>query len=135
MIGTGKTDYAGILIASKKLGSVDTHLNLSYTLVGQPVGTQLSNVVGGALAAMLPIGHRFRVFSEVLATTSTGGGGGDVPQGPGGTPIVAEAAGEELVGTLGVGVYLHPKWFLSLGVSYDNMHALLWRPGITFRSK
>ena len=130
LIGTGKTDYAGILIASKKLGSVDTHLNLSYTIVGQPAGTKLSNVVGGAFAAMVPIGHRFRAFSEFLATTSTGGGEGDV-----GMPVVAEAAGQELVGTLGVGMYVHPKWFLSLGVSYDNLHAVLWRPGITFRTK
>ena len=131
LIGTGKADYAGILISSKRFGNVDTHLNLSYTLVGQPEGTHLSNVVGGALAAMLPIGHRFRVFSEILATTSTGGGEGDVT----GAPIVAEAAGEELVGTLGVGMYVHPKWFLSLSVSYDNLHAVLWRPGITFRTK
>ena len=131
LIGTGKADYAGILIASKKLGHVDTHFNLSYTLVGQPEGTKLSNVVGGAFAAMVPIGHPFRVYSEVLATTSTGGGEGDVT----GTPIVAEAAGEELVGTPGLGMYVHPKWFLSLGVSYDNLHAVLWRPGITFRSK
>ena len=42
LIGTGKTDYAGILIASKKLGRVDTHLNLSYTFVGQPAGTKRS---------------------------------------------------------------------------------------------
>ena len=38
LIGTGRADYAGILIASRKFGDVDTHLNLSYTFVGQPVG-------------------------------------------------------------------------------------------------
>ena len=93
LIGTGKADYAGILISSKRFGHVDTHLNLSYTLVGQPEGTHLSNIVGGALAAMLPIGRRFRVCSEVLATTSTGGGEGDVTGGP----IVAEAADRKSV--------------------------------------
>ena len=134
LIGTRKTDYAAIFIASKKFGNVDTHLNLSYTLVGQPAGTKLSNVVGGALAAMVPIGHRFRAYSEVLATTSTGGGEGDVLPVTG-APLVAEAAGQAFVGTLGVGMYIHAKWFLSLGVSYDNLHAVLWRPGITFRSK
>src|SRR5258708_34347247 len=56
LIGTGKTDYAGILIASRKFGNVDTHLNLSYTFVGQPARASLSNVVGGALAAMVPLG-------------------------------------------------------------------------------
>lgn len=134
LIGTGKTDFAGILIASKKFGSVDTHFNLSYTIVGQPTGAQLSNIVGGAIAVVVPVGHRLRAFSEVLASTSTGGGEGDAPIGlP--SIIVPEAAGEELVGTVGVGLYLGPKWFLSLGVSYDNTHAVLWRPGITFRSR
>ena len=37
--------------------------------------------------------------------------------------------------TGGESLYLGPKWFLSLGVSYDNTHAVLWRPGITFRSR
>jgi hypothetical protein len=134
LIGTGKTDYAGILIASKKLGNLDTHVNLSYTFVGQPAGAKLSNVVGGALAAMVPVGRRFRAYGEVLATTSTGGGEGDAPPGAG-TPIVPEAAGQELVGTVGLGMYVYPRWFVSLGVSYDNTHAILWRPGITFRSK
>ena len=71
---------------------------------------------------------------EVLATTSTGGGEGDGTSLPG-SPVVPEAAGQELVGTVGIGVYVRPRWFLPLGVSYDNTHAVLFRPGITFRSK
>jgi hypothetical protein len=47
----------------------------------------------------------------------------------------AAAAGQEFVGTVGLGIYLSPRWFLSLGVSYDNNHAILWRPGLSFRSK
>lgn len=134
LIGTGKTDYAGILIASKRLGNVDTHLNLSYTFVGQPAGAKLTNVVGGALAAVVPMGRRFRAYSEVLATTSTGGGEGDaLPAAV--LPNAPEAAGQQFVGTVGLGMYIRPKWFVSLGVSYDNTHAILWRPGITFRSK
>jgi hypothetical protein len=82
LIGTGKTE-AGILIASKKLGKVDAQLNLSYTVVGQPAGARLSNVVGGALAAMMPIGGRFRAYGEFLASTSTGGGRGRRPAGDG----------------------------------------------------
>ena len=132
LIGTGQTDLAGFVIASKRFGRVDTHLNLSYTFVGQPAGTSLGNTVGGSLAAMATISPRFRVYGEVLASTSTGGGEGDTTLG---TPVVPEAAGQELVGTIGLGVYVHPKWFLSLSVSYDNLHAILWRPGITFRSK
>ena len=134
LIGTGRTDFAGILIASKRLGNVDTHLNLVYTFVGQPNGAALSNTVGGAVAVMVPLARRFRAYSEFLATTSAGGGEGDTLPIPT-TSIVPEAAGQEFVGTVGVGVYLNPKWFLSFGVSYDNTHAVLFRPGITFRSK
>jgi hypothetical protein len=83
---------------------------------------------------MVPIGRRFRAYGEVLGTTSTGGGEGDALPGAG-LAIVPEAAGQELVGTVGLGMYIHPRWFVSLGVSYDNTHAILWRPGITFRSK
>ena len=131
LIGTGKTDVAAILIASKKLGPADLHLNLNYTFVGQPAGAKLSNTVGGAVAMMVPLSRRLRVYGEVLAITSAGGGEGDA------LPLSSapEAAGQELVGTLGLGYYVRPKWFLSLGVSYDNTHAVLFRPGITFRSK
>ncbi len=47
---------------------------------------------------------------------------------------MAEGATLHLIGTLGAGVYLTPKLFLSLG-SDDNTRAVLSRPGITFRSK
>ncbi len=133
LIGTGKTDVAGILIASKRLGAVDTHANVSYTVVGQPAGLALSNIVGGAFAAQIPLGRRMQAFAEALASTSTGAGEGEGR--PAGTAIVAEAAGQELVGTVGAGVYIHPKVFLSFGISYDNNGAVLFRPGITFRSR
>jgi hypothetical protein len=132
LIGTGKTDWAAILIASKKLGAADLHLNLNYTFVGKPAGANLSNTVGGAVAAMVPLSRRARAYGEVLAITSAGGGEAAVSLT--GAPI-PEAAGQELVGTLGLGFYVRPKWFLSFGVSYDNTHAVLFRPGITFRSK
>jgi hypothetical protein len=134
LIGTGRTDFAGILIASKRIGNVDTHLNLVYTFIGRPSGAALSNTVGGAAAVMVPVGRRFRAFSEVLAFTSAGGGEGATLPIPG-SSIVPEAAGQEFVGTAGVGMYIKPRWFLSFGVSYDNTHAVLFRPGITFRSK
>jgi hypothetical protein len=70
LIGTGKTDLAGIPIASKRIGNVDTHLNLVYTFVGQPAGASLSNTVGGAAAVMVPFGRRFRPYSEFLAATA-----------------------------------------------------------------
>ena len=62
------------------------------------------------------------------------GGGLEAPVSPTGT-VPPEASGEQVVGTIGAGVYLNPKLFLSLEVSYDNNHAVLFRPGTTFRSK
>jgi len=47
LIGTGKTDYAGYLIASKRVGRTDLHFNLSYAAVGQ------ANGEGNALHALL----------------------------------------------------------------------------------
>ena len=139
LIGTGEPDYAAYLIASKRFGRLDTHFNLTYTFVGQPPGpevngSKLSNTIGGALAGMYTVGERFRIYAEVLATTSASGGGAEAPVSPTGT-LPPEAAGEEIVGTIGAGFYLRPKLFISLGVSYDNNHAVLFRPGITFRSK
>jgi hypothetical protein len=83
---------------------------------------------------MYTLGKRFRIYSEVLATTSASGGGPEAPASSTGT-LPPEAAGEEIAGTIGAGVYFSPKLFLSLGVSYDSNHAVLFRPGITFRSK
>jgi hypothetical protein len=45
---------------------------------------------------------------------------------------VPEAAGNVLVGTLGAGKALGAA-LLYLAVSYDNSHAVLFRPGLTVR--
>ena len=48
------------------------------------------------------------------------------------TIISPEAAGGELVGTLGFRYKIKPNLSLSLGVSRDNSGATLFRPGLTF---
>ena len=133
LIGTDHTDFAGILILSKRFGNVETHGNFSYTFVGQPAGAALSNIMGGALALEAPIGRRFRIYGELLASSGAtpGNEGHTLPS----TMVVTEAASQEMVGSIGLGVYVHPKVFLSLGVSYDNNGAILFRPGLTFRSR
>jgi hypothetical protein len=134
LIGTGQQDVAAYLIASKRFGALDAHVNVTYTWVGQPPGTALSNIWGTAFAAMYTPTSRLRLYGEVLTTTSaTGQAEQTTVFGP--APIVAEAATQELVGTVGAGVYISPRWFLSVGISYDNTAAWLIRPGITFRSK
>jgi len=130
LIGTRQADFAGYLIASKRFGRLDTHANVSYTWVGQPPGASLSNVVGFALAGVYRPNERTQLFGEVLGNT------GSQPGSESGSPAtgaVPEAAGQELVGTLGAGRYLGPKLLLYVAVSYDNNNAFQVRPGLTFQ--
>ena len=131
LIGTGKADYTGYVIASKWLGHADLHGNLGYTVIGQLAGTHLSNIISGALAGEYPLSDRAELFCEVLGNTaSTPEGEGKVPEGQGTVP--PEATGGELVGTLGAGVRPIRSVLLSLSFSYDNNNAFLIRPGLTW---
>jgi hypothetical protein len=49
-IGTGKTDGTVWAIASKRLGRLDVHGNLGYTVIGKPAGTHLKNIIDYAIA-------------------------------------------------------------------------------------
>jgi len=134
LISTGMTDGSGYLIASKRLGQFDVHANLGYTIFGQPPGATLNNIFSGALAAEFHAHRRLLIFGEMLGnTSSTPEGGGDQPGNP--NVVVPEAAGGELVGTLGLGVLPTDRFMVSLGLSYDNNHAWLIRPGLTYRMR
>ena len=132
LIGTGKTDFAGYLIVSKRFGQLDTHANLGYTVVGHPAGSSLQNIFNFAVAVELPFGKEARntLFGEVLANTASS----STPEGAGspGT-VVPEAAGGEIVGTVGVTRLLSSAFKLSFGVSVDNNGAVLFRPGFVIR--
>jgi hypothetical protein len=135
LIGTGKADYAGYLIASETFGRLTLHGNLVYTFVGKPAGVDLSNTYGGAVAAEYQLNPRFELFGEILASsasTPNAEGGDGTPTIPGST-FTPEAAGSEIIGTLGAGTYVAHRAFLSLSLSYDNRQALLIRPGFTLR--
>ena len=127
-IGTTKADYAGYLIMSKRAGRFDSHANLGYTVVGQPAGAQLSDILNGAVATMFHASDKNLVFAEVLGTTAVSGEG---DSGTGEASVAPEAAAGELVGTVGGGRFIAPGVLLSFSVSYDNNHAILYRPGIT----
>lgn len=134
LIGTKQTDYRFLLIASKRFGALDAHVNVGYTLVGSPEGTQLDDVFDYALAAEYALSPRVEVVAEVLGNTaaapesSSGEGAGPASQ----NAVVPEAPGTEVTGLVGARYYLEPNFFLSLGVSYDNNNAFLVRPGVTF---
>ncbi|MDQ6871099.1 MAG: YjbH domain-containing protein [Gemmatimonadota bacterium] len=129
LIGTGKPDHAAYLIASKRFGRFDTHANVGYTIVGSPSGQSLSNRVMGALASELSLTASTLLYGEVLASTAAGGGEG-APAIPG-TPVVPEASGDQIFGTVGIAHSFFPGSRLSLGVTRDNVGAIQVRPGIT----
>lgn len=128
-IGTTRPDYAGYLIMSKRSGRFDSHVNAGYTIVGQPAGIKLSNIINGAIATEFHMTSSSLIFGEVLATTAATADGesGSNP----GSVITPEASAGELVGTLGVGHFVARGMLLSLGISYDNSRATLFRPGVT----
>lgn len=132
LIGTGKPDYTLSFIASKRFGNFDTHFNFGYTIVGQPGPIHLDNIFDFALAEEWhAIPSRLDVVAEFLANTAS------APESPEGTTatnestITPEAAGGEMSGMIGARYYFFANGFVSLGVSYDNNQAVLFRPGVT----
>ena len=129
LIGTGKADYTGYLIASKALGDFDVHINLGYTIIGQPSGSRLNNIFDFALAAEYHLCQRTDLIAEMLGNTSS------LPSGESGgeSSTTPEAAGGEFVGTLGVRYRLSETWETFAAFSYDNQNALGLRAGFSWR--
>jgi hypothetical protein len=82
-----------------------------------------------ALAAEYHRTPSLELFAETLANTATSPEGAE---GAAGSPnvLVPEAAGGELVGSIGAAYRPRPDVRFSLGVSYDNNNAVQVRPGI-----
>ncbi|MEO7986994.1 MAG: hypothetical protein ABI766_10710 [Gemmatimonadales bacterium] len=130
LIGTGKTDVAGYLIGSKRWGRLDTHANVSYTVVGRPAGADLKNIFGFALGAEWNWNRSNQLFGEILANTAAAAAAEPAP----GTVVTApEAPGGEVSATFGVAHRFLPSLRGFIGVSADNNGAVLFRPGITMR--
>jgi hypothetical protein len=125
LIGSGEPDYTGYLIASKRFGRFDTHVNLAYTFVGRRDNQQLNNIVSFAVAGVYRPNTRLQLFGEVLGNT------GAIPGSESST--TPEVTGGELSTTLGVGRDIGGGLLLYLAVSYDSNNAVLMRPGITWR--
>ena len=125
LIGSGEPDYTAYVIASKRLGPIDTHVNLAYTLVGRQDKVQVNNIVSFAAAGVYRPSARVQLFGEVLGNTAavTGSESSTAP----------EVAGGELSGTLGVGRDVGRGLLLYFAVSYDTNNAMLVRPGLTLR--
>ena len=133
LIGTGKTDFTTYLIGSKNLGKFFTSVNLSYTFVGKPANVIASNLFNYALGTIYSVSSKSILFAEVYGNTSAFGK--EVPEGI--TTIVSgksqELSGGETVGAIGYGYHLKKNLLISLGISYDNNKATLFRPGIEWK--
>ena len=134
LIGTGKADYTPFLIMSKTTGKFYTSMNLSYTFLGKPAGVVATNLFNYSLGTFYTVSPKSILFAEIYGNTSALGGG-DIPEGV----IVMnpntnkELSGGETVGAIGYGYYLKKNLLLSLGASYDNNNAILFRPGIEWK--
>ena len=133
LIGTGRTDYAGYLIGSKRFGRLDTHADIGYTVVGRPAGASLKNIWNFALGWERSLGSVSELYGEFLGNTAasaTSESTGPVPPGT----TTPEAPSGEFVASLGLARYVMPSLRLSLGFSIDNNSAVLFRPGFTVRT-
>ncbi len=135
LIGTGKTDYTPFLIMSKTTGKFYTSTNLSYTFLGKPAGSAATNLFNYALGTIFTVQTKSILFAEIYGNTSAFGGGetpeGVIPINPNTTNV--ELSGGETVAALGYGYYLRKDLLFSLGVSYDNNNAILFRPGFEWQ--
>ncbi len=134
LIGTGKTDFALYLIGSKKIGDVDIHANINYTIIGNPPGASLMNTWFFAGAFEYNMSERFLLFGEVYGNTSSIAGSETDTAPPIGTTtgLPAEASAGEIVGSLGVGYYISSGLLGSLSVSHDDNNATLLRAALSY---
>jgi hypothetical protein len=130
LIGTGETDYTAYLLASRRTGRFDSHLNVGYTVVGRTEAGPLSDLVSFAAATEYVASRRWQWFGEVLGNVATSGAESADAAG-GGAAVVPEAAGGELVATLGVARRISESARGALSLSRDNSGAWLIRPGLT----
>ena len=133
LIGTGKTDYTPYVVMSKTTGKIFTSVNLSYTFLGKPEGVVANNLFNYAIGTIFTASPKSILFGEFYGNTS-GLGDAETPEGVvTNTGSSQEISGGENVGAIGYGYYLKKELLISLGVSYDNNNAILFRPGIEWK--
>jgi hypothetical protein len=127
-IGTGEPDGTFYLIFSKNVGKFDLHLDLACTIPGSPAVAQLKNFYSIAAAAEYHLSGKVDLVAEFLANTSS------LPNGAAAEAVTAaEAAGEEISGTIGARFHVRDNTYAFLGASYDNNHAVLVRTGVNWK--
>ena len=132
-IGSGKADFTTYLIGSKRFGRWDTHLNLGYTIVGQPAGAQVNNVQSFGVAEEFHANNRFEIVGEVFGSSAALNEGNDAAPTGAESQLTPEIGGAELVGGLGARYHPTGSFIYSIGVTYDNNSAILVHPGLTLK--
>lgn len=131
-IGTGKTDYALSLLASKRAGAWDTHVNVGYTIIGKPAGVDANNIMNFAVAEELSVSPGFAVVGEVFGSTAAVGESGAEGSAPSAeSQLTPELSGGEIVAALGLQLHTARGLTYSLGLSMDGNRAVLVHPGIS----
>jgi hypothetical protein len=70
-LGTGVTDYSINSILTKELDKLALHFNLGYTLIGQPAGQTLNNVLNYGCAFESPIIADVTLLGEIYGSTNS----------------------------------------------------------------
>ncbi|MBN1297739.1 OmpA family protein [bacterium] len=68
-LGSGEGDYGLNLIASKTIGSVGSHLNLGYTMIGEPDNVDWDDVFSYGLGLEIPAGGLNQFIFELSGAT------------------------------------------------------------------
>jgi len=130
LIGSGKFDYTPFLILSKTTGPLFTSINLGYTFVGKPKGVQANNQINYALGTIISIAPRNFLYAEVYGNTAaTETSEAALPT----TTGAKELSGGETVGAVAYGYEFIDGMKLSMGISYDNNQAMVFRPGFEWK--
>ena len=132
-IGSGQSDFTLWTIGSREVGPWDTHANLGYTIVGQPTGVKVNNVVNYGLAEEYRKSPKWEFLGEVFGNTAALAEGSDAAGGTGESATTPEIGGAETVGAVGVRYHTANALVWSLGVSYDSKQALLVHPGLSIK--
>lgn len=129
LIGSGKADYTPFLIISKTTGPFFTSVNLGYSFVGKPKGVNASDQFNYAVGTKFSITPRNHLYAEIYGNTAAT----DAPESAVATSGTAELSGGETVAAIAYGYTFLPGLEVSLGISYDNNKAILFRPGIDWK--
>ena len=103
-------------------------------MLGEPKGVVANNLFNYSAGTVFELSTKSLLFGEIYGNTSAIGGA-DIPEIPGNPQKTTEISGGETVASAGYGYYVNRNLLLSFGVSYDNNHALLFRPGIVWTSQ